>query len=214
MTKLAFKFHYKRHLPHIQPPGATFFVTFRLAGTIPTAVLHHLQEEAAHTDAILDQIEDPQERKRCAYQTQRHLFGQWDAVLDAAAGGPKWLSDERVAKEVCDSLHYRDGRVYDLDCFCLMPNHGHVVFTPRPAENDNYHSLSSIMHSLKRYTARQANAILGREGQFWQHESYDHIVRDDAELGRIRRYIRNNPVKAGLVADADAWPWTYCRWLR
>ena len=68
------------------------------------------------------------------------------------------------------------------------------------------------MTSIKGYTARQANLILERQGYFWQHESYDHIVRDPAELDRIRRYILNNPVKAGLVDEWRDWPWSYCRY--
>src|SRR5207247_9218850 len=59
--------------------------------------------------------------------------------------------------------------------------------------------LASIMHSLKSYTASKINAILKRSGQFWQHESYDHWVRDDDELARIVEYIAWNPVKAKLV---------------
>ncbi len=66
------------------------------------------------------------------------------------------------------------------------------------------------MHNIKRNSAKQANAALGRTGQFWQHESYDHFVRDEAELGRILQYVINNPVKAGLVADWHDWKWTYC----
>lgn len=91
-----------------------------------------------------------------------------------------------------------------------MPNHVPLVFTPLPKDNsDDYHSLASIMHSLKRYTSRQANKILGRTGQFWQHESYDHVVRDKAELERIILYVINNPVSAGLAQDWRDWPWTY-----
>ena len=67
------------------------------------------------------------------------------------------------------------------------------------------------MHSFKRYTARKANLILGLSGQFWQHESYDHFVRDNAEWLQIIRYVANNPVKAGLVKEAADWQWTYCR---
>src|SRR5437868_13312707 len=61
--------------------------------------------------------------------------------------------------------------------------------------------LAEIMHSLKSYTANRANEILGRSGQFWQHESYDHWVRDDEELERIVAYIAWNPVKANLVRE-------------
>jgi putative transposase len=62
---------------------------------------------------------------------------------------------------------------------------------------------------LKGFTAHEANRILGLSGQpFWQDESYDHLVRSDAEFERIRAYIENNPVKAGLVAAAESWQWS------
>src|SRR2546421_555517 len=67
--------------------------------------------------------------------------------------------------------------------------------------------LAEIMHSLKSYTAHEANKLLGRSGQFWQHESYDHWVRDDDELERVVAYINANPVAAGLVARAEDWYW-------
>jgi len=67
------------------------------------------------------------------------------------------------------------------------------------------------MQSLKGYTARHANKILGREEKFWQDESYDHEVRDEEELARIVKYVLNNPVKAGLVNNWQDWKWN---WLR
>jgi REP element-mobilizing transposase RayT len=67
------------------------------------------------------------------------------------------------------------------------------------------------MHSLKRRTATESNRVLQRRGQFWHRESYDHIVRDEKELNRIRNYVLNNPVKAGLVERWQDWPWTYCK---
>src|SRR5947208_3352242 len=70
------------------------------------------------------------------------------------------------------------------------------------------HTLSEILRSRKRHTARQANIILGRTGEmFWQHESYDHWIRSDEEKSRIRRYIRNNPVKAGVCGTPEEWRW-------
>jgi putative DNA methylase len=89
---------------------------------------------------------------------------------------------------VAESLHYRDGKVYTLHAFCVMPNHVHLVCTPLEKPNGIYHSLTAILHSLKRYTAREANRILGRQGAFWQAESYDHLVRDEGEFRRIIAY--------------------------
>jgi hypothetical protein len=53
-----------------------------------------------------------------------------------------------------------------------------------------------IMQSLKRFTALEANRILGRRGTFWAEESYDRLVRDQREFARIAEYIENNPVLA------------------
>jgi putative transposase len=212
MSTLEYKLFYRRHLPHIQPPGATLFITFRLAGSIPTEVLQQLRAGADQVEAILACIPDPQERAERAYLEQRRLFGKWDTALDMAQSGPFWLRDSRIADLVAESLHHRDGRVYDLVAYCILPNHVHMVYTPLPKEDGTYHAMSAIMHSLKLYTARESNLLLGREGQFWQHENYDHFVRDEAELRRIIRYVLNNPVKAGLVECWEDWKWSYCKY--
>ena len=60
-----------------------------------------------------------------------------------------------------------------------MPNHAHVIFKPLPledepnGEDESFHSLASIMQSLKGFTAYKRNRLLGREGEFWAHESFD-----------------------------------------
>ena len=74
-----------------------------------------------------------------------------------------------------------------------MPNHLHVLVTPKRGNE-----LGDILHSWKRFTAREINRLRGREGQLWQHESYDHIVRDEASLARITDYIERNPEVAGI----------------
>jgi len=213
MDRLAYRLHYERQLPHYQPPGAVMFLTWRLAGSLPRHILNQLKAEAEQARRELAQIEDPEERQQQVYRKQRQLFGRWDSFLDEAASGPTWLREPAVAEQVVESLHYRDGEVYDLDTFCVMPNHVHALFQPLECNEGEYHSLSSIMHSLKRYTAGTCNDVLGRKGQFWQRESYDHVVRDEPELDRIRRYIVNNPVRAGLVEDPADWPWTYAKYL-
>jgi putative transposase len=210
MSTLDYKLFYERQLPHYQPPGATLFITFRLADSIPPAVLDQLLAEREQANARLARISDVRERARQSYKEQRRLFGKWDTALDTAQSGPFWLRDFQIATLVADSLNHRDGRVYDLDAFCIMPNHVHVVYTPLPKADGSYHAMSAIMHSLKRYTSRQSNLLLGREGSFWQHENYDHVIRDEAEWQRIITYIVNNPVKAGFVQYWEEWEWTHC----
>lgn len=71
--------------------------------------------------------------------------------------------------------------------------------------------VSDLFGSIKKYTARRANPLLGRSGAFWQDESYDHVIRDSPELERTISYVINNPVKAKLVTSWDLWPWTYLK---
>jgi putative transposase len=119
-----------------------------------------------------------------------------------------------VAEIVAEALHYRDGKVYRLHAFSIVPNHVHVVFKPLPVIGSDYpadQALASIMQSLKGYTAFKCNRLLGREGEFWAHESYDHFIRDSHEWHRILAYVLNNPVKAGYVERWREWKWSYCR---
>jgi len=71
------------------------------------------------------------------------------------------------------------------------------------------HLLSGILKSWKQFTAHRAKAILALgEGPFWQPESADHWIRSDEEKARIARYIRNNPVTAGICARPEDWRWS------
>jgi valyl-tRNA synthetase len=109
------------------------------------------------------------------------------------------LKDEGAAKVVADALIHFDGERYDLGAWVVMPNHVHVVITPRGG-----HPVGDILHSWKSFTAHKINELLGRTGPFWQHESYDHIVRNERALYKIQEYIDRNPDKAGIgVAHAS-----------
>jgi len=199
---------YKRKLPHIQPKGATLFVTFRLAGSLPQAAIAKLRAARESEMRIAATNED-------RYLVERRHFGRFDEALHLS-NGPHYLQQPALAQIVADSLHHRDQHVYRLDAFSILSNHAHVVFAPLQKEryldgSPQYHKLSKIMQSLKRHTAQECNRLLGRQGAFWQAESYDHIVRDEAEWERIVRYVLNNPVKAGLVSEWWEWPYTYLR---
>ena len=215
------KEYYRRHLPHWQPRDAVFFVTFRVKNSMPYEVIESLrkEQERAKKALVQSQQDDVEEDG---------YFRRWDIYLDKAEFGPRWLSQPEIADIVKEALHYRDGKVYDLHAFCIMSNHVHIVFEPSSKsdwqsdlldesecqpdhDRSEYHfDLPKIMQSLKRHTARQANLILGRDGAFWQDESYDRVIRDSEEYVRVINYVLENPVKAGLVSTWDEWQWTYC----
>jgi len=141
---------------------------------------------------------------------ERRYFEKWDASLDDEKNGPHWLAQSEIADIVKEAMHYRDGMVFDLHAYCIMSNHVHVIFEPI-GKSECHSDLPKIMQSLKRHTARHANTFLGREGAFWQDESYDHVIRDWEEYARMVHYVLENPVKCRLVSRWDEWPWTYCK---
>ena len=207
--RLGFKSFYRRNLPHIQPLNATLFVTFRLIGSLPQHVIARMAEERRLLEEKLSSNHLIGSRSRSLQLARRH-FAMLESCLDRAGDGPTWLSNQCVAKLVAEALHHRDGKPYRLDVFSIMPNHVHVVFKPSMRQ-DIPESLSSIMHSLKRNSAKRANEVLGRSGTFWEHETFDRYVRNQGEWKRIVRYVLENPLKAGLVRTWQEWPWNYVR---
>src|SRR5262245_52204649 len=248
MNQFEYKSLYRRNLPHIQPPEATLFVTFRLEGSIPEPVLEQWRIEKKRLEMTLlrwiaisppETIPDPEDVVEEKVKFQRRWFKKFEDLLDGAVTGPLWLKEERLAGIVDEALRHLDGEVYRLDAYCVMPNHVHTVFAPflteklakelaegafkrkkdvlnkcLPADTDEgviKVVLASIMQSIKGWTARQCNLALQRQGQFWQHESFDHVIRHQAEWERIVNYVVNNPVKAGLAEDWQGWKWGYRR---
>jgi putative DNA methylase len=194
------------------------FVTFRLAGTLPHHVLNELREQKERLLCGRPPGTMPLRHRETVHKL---LFARYDEYLDSLRD-LRGLDDPRVATLVRDSLYYWHEKTYGLVAYCIMPNHAHLLIRPFGVETtgeseresrvpgeaaDAASPLAAIMHSLKSYTAHEANKLLGRRGQFWQHESYDHWVRDDDELERIIAYIDYNPVKAGLASRPHEYRW-------
>jgi REP element-mobilizing transposase RayT len=237
------------YLPHWERMGSTYFVTFRLAGTLPQSVL---AAWAAEQEEAKERIRLRGDELTADEEAQiQHLFSDAvEAYLDAGEGGC-WLRDARIAGLVADALKHFDGSRYQLHAWCVMPNHVHAVFTvphavappsrrlkgvapassrperrsaafqaarrvapdsDRPDRDGRQDGgatpLAAILHSWKSFTANQANRTLGRTGEFWQREYYDHPIRDKADFRRCVRYTVDNPVKAGLCSSRKAWRWT------
>jgi len=86
-----------------------------------------------------------------------------------------------------------------------MPDHVHLLVTPSPEV-----SLSAVLNGIKGASSHRINALLHRRGKLWQREPFDHILRSVEKVAEKANYICNNPVRAGLVATCDKWPWLFC----
>ncbi|MBA3650802.1 MAG: class I tRNA ligase family protein [Chthoniobacterales bacterium] len=182
----------RRNLPHWEQSGATYFVTFRLADSLPATKLSELEEERKNWLKFHPQPWSDEE-KRDYYERFSNQLERW---LDAGEGACV-LAQSAAAEIVAEALRHFDGERYELGAWVVMPNHVHVLVTPR-AEHD----LGDILHSWKSFTSNRINTLLDRSGPLWQRESYDHIVRNEAALTRITDYILSNPEKADITAPA------------
>ena len=203
-------------MPHFQPIGGLFFVTFRLANSLPKEILHAYFKERTQRLSKINPANKP-----FFYNEQKRLFAKFDNYLDRCMTAENWLNIPEIAGKVASAIRHFDGQRYELICYTVMPNHVHLVMDLElqvdsdlwtenvPTNEENYHQLYQILKSIKNYSARQCNELLDRSGTFWQKESYDHLVRDDRELANIIAYTLNNPVKAGLTTHWQEWKFSY-----
>ncbi len=233
---------YKRNLPHYQPEGYAYFITTRLAGTIPKSIVDKIKEEYGKKLELISGEKNVPKKKELYNDLKYNRFIKYDQILNSAKFGRKWLNNNKVAAVVKEALHYRDEKEYKLIAYTIMPNHLHIIFIPNKdvkraglpwrqtglpwrqtgcslkskqtkereeRRNSPLYNITEIMKSLKWYTAKEANKILNRKGKFWQHESYDHVIRNEKELQRLVEYVLNNPVKAGLIDNPYHYEWSY-----
>lgn len=180
-----------RKLPHFDSPDVIQFVTFRLADSLPAAVLSSLRNElkllpkSVHSDATRAQIET-------------HLDRGYGCCL---------LAHPLMAGTLRQALQFYAGKRYELIAWCIMPNHVHVLIKPT-------YPLPRIVQGWKTYSARWAlqNARtlqlqLPVRG-FWMRGYWDRYVRNQAHLNASVDYIHHNPVKAKLCENAEDWEWS------
>jgi len=91
-------------------------------------------------------------------------------------------------------------------CYCLMPDHLHVILSP----GDSINPLSKFLNIFKGRTTVIFREMEGLS-KIWQRSAFDHVVRADEDLRAIIKYIMNNPVRKDITEKADDYP--YCRWF-
>jgi hypothetical protein len=122
------KFYYRRHLPHYQPTDAIFFVTFRLAGSLPSEVVEQMRLDREKSKKRINEIRNHKARADEWEECNDQYFARFDDLLDKNKKGSLWLLNPRIADLVKDAIHYRDNKEYELIVYSIMPNHVHLVF--------------------------------------------------------------------------------------
>ena len=193
--------HNRGYLPHVKREGASYFVTFRLADSLPKEVLLQFErEKAERTRRLNDFVKRGEAINDSEEEITRDFRRKIERYLDRGAGACH-LRRPEIADLVANAMrHFHESR-YLLHEWVVMPNHAHAIVWPMPN-----HLLGDILKSWKQFSSRRAKRILNvGEEPFWQPESYDHWIRSDDEKARIARYVRNNPVTAGLCAQPEDW---------
>jgi len=184
-------------LPHWEVENGRYFVTVRLADSLPAAAVTRLQAVHQSLQAIGAQSIQ-------FTQLQREYFAVMEKYLDAGSGACL-LTQNPSAQNVSEELQRLEEWEVMVPHYTIMPNHWHALLAP-----GKYcpHSLSEIMKRVKGRTAKAIRRIAGGAGPVWQREWFDRWIRDDNEWERFVRYIQQNPVKARLVDRPEDHPWT------
>lgn len=188
-------------LPHWEQPGATYFITFRTADSLPQEAFnlwkrqrdHRLTRQTGIVDDMPWHIKAKALDPNHQGQFRRIFRHKLEKLLDRGTGECPF-SDAKLAQIVADSLKHFDGERYHLGDFVVMPNHVHLLVCLFAAFR-----LRRQCYSWKHYIAKEINKIRGGPCELWQKESFDHLVRDVEHFRKFQRYIRANPKKAGLA---------------
>ena len=184
------------YLPHWTRDGAVYSIIFHLADSLPKSALQAWEFERRdiiQTAGRMNRPLAPHEESRL-----EKLFSERvETYLDMGAGNC-WMRRDDVAAVVAEAIQHFDSQRYCLFAWCVMPNHAHVVAQPLQG-----YELPDIVHSWKSYSAKKANRLIGRTGQFWQAEPYDHLIRNEQDFCHQVEYVLLNPVRAGL----KNWKW-------
>jgi len=184
----------RRKLPHWEQQGCTNFITFRLNDSIPRSKfedwnqrrmnwLNRINVDPNTSSADLtDKLNT--EQKTEYYQKFTQYYHD---LLDSGLGSCL-LKKAKNAKILADTLLFFDQNRYRMGDFIIMPNHVHLLITPLEPW-----SISQLLQSWKRHSAREINKANLQTGTLWRAESYDHIVRNEQQLIRIQKYIKDNP---------------------
>lgn len=181
----------QNRLPHWQQDGATCFVTFRLADSLPK---EQLKQWLTQRDGWMRHHPKPWTAKQEA-EYHRQFSAKLEGWLDQGAG-ECLLRKTETRTLVEAALQEFDDERYSHHAWVIMPNHVHALFSLAPGWK-----LGSILHQWKGSSAKAINGQLQRAGPVWMKDYFDRMIRDAEHFWRCARYIRRNPNKAKLPAE-------------
>ena len=189
-----------RNLPHWDQPGSITFVTMRLADSMPQEVVKLWHEEIVSWlvenglagRSVPDVLNDPRIKSELKRDLKRFKHRRWHGHLDDCHGLCP-LRKPHLAQIAAESFLHFNGERYDLERFVVMPNHAHLLIQMRAG-----FKLRKQLTETMRFSGRKINKALGKAGEFWQSEPFDHIVRSEAQFCYLQEYILDNPSKAKL----------------
>ena len=100
-------------------------------------------------------------------------------------------------------MRYKQKHNFKLYCFCLMPNHVHMII-----EVDKPETLNKIMRGLNLSYTLYFNLKYQKVGHLWQDRFKSRIIEKDAYLLECISYIETNPMRASLVSNLNEYPWS------
>jgi putative transposase len=185
----------ENRLPHWDQPGVTYFITFRLADSLPAPLLAQWREER---EAWLKWNPEPWSREQEALYHKK-FSGALERWLDEGHG-ECLLRQQDVREAVEDVFTKFDGERYQHHAWVLMPNHAHLLFTMSEGIE-----LSKLLKAWKGASSRAVGLVLRKsmsEDALWQKSYFDRLVRDTEHFWKCVKYIRNNPAIAKLREGA------------
>ena len=198
----------RRNISHFTFARTINHLNYRLAGSIPAAVIRTAREQREQELARATSDAPPEIFSQAVHRIYANYELTIDHYLDSATHGPLHLQHPQLANIVLDALrNYHQRNKIHLYVACVMSNHVHIVVGP--AEHEESLHLAEFMRLHKGYTAYECNKVIGKTGQaFWEKNYFDRVVRR-GKFSTVMWYVLNNPVKAGLVTTWRDWPGTW-----
>jgi REP-associated tyrosine transposase len=121
----------------------------------------------------------------------------------------RWVLPTAARDIVLNSCLHMNGTKIRLHAVVVMPEHVHIICSMLRKAGEGPYSFAEVLNPIKGYSAHMINKLLNRTGTVWLDESLDHVLRSQEKLEVKVEYLRQNPVRRGLVRDPSQYRWLW-----